>query len=238
MRRPTNIRLAAAAAAVVLLWTPQVRAHLGNISNVEIDIRGTQALLRVKFAAHLIPGTPQEGQLDRRAVLAREHDILEWFSRTVTFETASGRCTPELVDLVGPDQNDDLEVGFGFGCPSPAADARIEFHAFDDSLPGYRSIVAVRTGDSTAAFVFTRETPVLVIGSFAAEQPQHSRFREFFALGVEHIWTGYDHLLFLLALLLPGGTIGRLAGIVTAFTIAHSITLARAALLAWPFGAR
>lgn len=47
----------------------------------------------------------------------------------------------------------------------------------------------------------------------------------FFRLGVEHILTGFDHILFLFALILRGGRIGSLLGIVTAFTVAHSITL-------------
>ena len=48
--------------------------------------------------------------------------------------------------------------------------------------------------------------------------------------GIEHIMIGPDHLLFLLGLLLLGGSIWRLATIVTAFTIGHSITLSLAAL--------
>jgi len=52
----------------------------------------------------------------------------------------------------------------------------------------------------------------------------------FFFLGVEHIVTGYDHLLFLLALILCGGNLIQLLKIITAFTLAHSITLAAAAL--------
>jgi len=52
----------------------------------------------------------------------------------------------------------------------------------------------------------------------------------FFLLGVEHIATGFDHLLFLLALILCGGSLVALIKIITAFTIAHSVTLAAAAL--------
>ena len=52
----------------------------------------------------------------------------------------------------------------------------------------------------------------------------------FFFLGVEHIVTGYDHLLFLLALILCGGNLIQLLKIITAFTLAHSLTLAAAAL--------
>ncbi|HEY2772527.1 MAG TPA: HupE/UreJ family protein [Candidatus Binatia bacterium] len=63
----------------------------------------------------------------------------------------------------------------------------------------------------------------------AASGSAGSSFEQFFRLGVEHIWTGYDHLLFLLAVLLAGGGIRRLAAIVTSFTLAHSITLGVAA---------
>lgn len=52
----------------------------------------------------------------------------------------------------------------------------------------------------------------------------------FIRMGVEHIFTGYDHLVFLLGLLLASASWRRLLGMVTAFTVAHSITLALAAL--------
>ena len=49
-------------------------------------------------------------------------------------------------------------------------------------------------------------------------------------LGIEHILTGWDHLLFLLVLLLRGGDWLSIAKIITAFTLAHSVTLALAVL--------
>jgi hydrogenase/urease accessory protein HupE len=54
--------------------------------------------------------------------------------------------------------------------------------------------------------------------------------RTFVVSGVEHILIGPDHLLFLLGLLLLGGSLWRLATIVTAFTFGHSVTLSLAAL--------
>lgn len=53
---------------------------------------------------------------------------------------------------------------------------------------------------------------------------------EFIELGVEHIFLGYDHICFLLALIIVGGRLIDLIKIVTAFTLAHSITLILAAL--------
>jgi nickel/cobalt transporter (NicO) family protein len=52
----------------------------------------------------------------------------------------------------------------------------------------------------------------------------------FVGLGIEHILTGYDHVLFLISLLLLGGGIKYLLKVVTAFTVAHSITLSLAVL--------
>jgi hypothetical protein len=54
--------------------------------------------------------------------------------------------------------------------------------------------------------------------------------RTYLVLGVEHILLGVDHLLFVLALLLIVQGIGRLVATVTAFTVAHSITLGAATL--------
>ncbi|MGH8548983.1 MAG: HupE/UreJ family protein [Methylococcales bacterium] len=54
--------------------------------------------------------------------------------------------------------------------------------------------------------------------------------REFVFQGIHHIFIGPDHILFVIGLLLPGGGIARLLTIITAFTIAHSLTLVLATL--------
>jgi hydrogenase/urease accessory protein HupE len=58
----------------------------------------------------------------------------------------------------------------------------------------------------------------------------NTSFFRFLVVGIEHILTGYDHLAFLLALLLAGGTLRSNAKIITSFTVAHSLTLALATL--------
>jgi len=63
--------------------------------------------------------------------------------------------------------------------------------------------------------------------SVALDRPS-ADFPSVVALGVEHILGGWDHLLFLFGLLLRGGSWLALAKIVTAFTLAHSVTLALA----------
>ncbi len=53
---------------------------------------------------------------------------------------------------------------------------------------------------------------------------------QFVALGIEHILTGYDHLVFLFGLLIAGAGVKDIAKIITSFTAAHSITLALSTL--------
>ncbi len=56
-----------------------------------------------------------------------------------------------------------------------------------------------------------------------------SRFWHIFLLGIEHILTGYDHILFVLSLIIGAPWLRQIVKVVTAFTISHSLTLA----LAW-----
>ena len=86
------------------------------------------------------------------------------------------------------------------------------------------SIAQEETGSTAASTQHTQRTPSL----HSDGQPSHRI--SFFKLGVEHILTGYDHLLFLAALLLTCEKLSVAAKIITCFTIAHSITLALAAL--------
>jgi hypothetical protein len=73
----------------------------------------------------------------------------------------------------------------------------------------------------------TPDAPTVTI----AERPSAFEVvRTYLVLGVEHILLGVDHLLFVLALLLIVKGIGRLVATVTAFTVAHSITLGAATL--------
>lgn len=75
-----------------------------------------------------------------------------------------------------------------------------------------------------------RLTPQEPAAAIPQRQSGWSVAGEYLKMGVEHILLGVDHLLFVLALLLIARGTGRLVKTVTAFTVAHSITLALAAL--------
>ena len=75
-----------------------------------------------------------------------------------------------------------------------------------------------------------RLTPAAPAATLPAAQTSSGVAATYFSLGVEHILLGYDHLLFVLGLVLLTSTLRQLAGAITAFTVAHSITLAAATL--------
>jgi len=229
-----RLRCALLASCVWLAVAPRAGAHLGALSYSEVVVHGPTVDYQLRFATHLIPGfgAGSAGKITRREVVAREGEITAWLRDTLKITIDGSPCVPSLLDSIGPDRNDDLVLVARYACPAAGDSLRIEFRAFDETLPEFQNIASIRLGDRTTAFVFTPMSPLLTIGApgTTKESENDVSFRRFFVLGVEHIWTGYDHLAFLLALLLPGGTLARLAGIVTAFTIAHSITLGLAAL--------
>ena len=94
-------------------------------------------------------------------------------------------------------------------------------------------------GQSVAGIASPDRATVVFVAATAAAAASASgaTFGRYFGEGTWHIWTGYDHLLFLIALLLPAVLATTLraaaldiARIVTAFTLGHSVTLALAAL--------
>lgn len=112
----------------------------------------------------------------------------------------------------------------------------------DDGLHECLTRVEWRGGAATNGVIRLSE-PLLHVDRGGA---RGSEFRQFLKTGALHVWTGYDHLLFLIALLLPSVLVGRpgawkpsphlhsalwrVAAIVSAFTLAHTATLALAAI--------
>jgi hypothetical protein len=73
--------------------------------------------------------------------------------------------------------------------------------------------------------VLTEAEPSWSLGDISAAPAVGDSLADYLRLGADHILSGSDHLVFLLALLLLGGTLRDVVRIVTGFTVAHSITL-------------
>jgi hydrogenase/urease accessory protein HupE len=93
--------------------------------------------------------------------------------------------------------------------------------------PNHRHLMSVRSGRVTHEAVLEAGRPSATFDTTSTSSYLNT-FRTFVGLGVEHIFTGYDHLAFLVALLLATASFRSLVTIVTSFTIAHSVTLALA----------
>lgn len=87
-----------------------------------------------------------------------------------------------------------------------------------------------RDGQSSAYTLTARQTSVHLFGSADDQRGMGEVAKAYLVLGVEHILSGIDHLLFVGALLFLVGFNKRLLWTITAFTLAHSLTLASAAL--------
>ena len=103
----------------------------------------------------------------------------------------------------------------------------------DPVLEVPRAFVAAPAPEAPGTPVAPNSAPAAVPASVpaaAAEESALPTLLEFLWLGVQHIWTGYDHLLFLFALLVVCRTFRSIVAIITCFTLAHSLTLAAATL--------
>jgi len=99
-----------------------------------------------------------------------------------------------------------------------------------DGLASTFTDVVVRVESSNGSVQAARLTPDQPSFTVAAAPTWFDTARTYFMLGVEHILLGVDHLLFVFALLILVGNTWTLLKVITAFTVAHSITLAVAAL--------
>jgi hypothetical protein len=161
-------------------------------------------------------------------------------------------CTPEALGAPRIDLHADGTYAVlvrRWQCPGDAGaqGLEVEYRLFADSDASHRGLLQWRAGPEgavTTAVLAAGAQPLVLAGhGDGGTEPPSSTFASFVAEGIHHILIGTDHVLFLLALMLPAvlapqaeGRLGwraalwRVAQVVTAFTVAHSITLALAVL--------
>ncbi len=109
------------------------------------------------------------------------------------------------------------------------AEISLQVDFFEKFGGQHKNLVKVVAGEQTEQAVFSEENQRQRF-KIGGKVSLFAQIGEFIKLGVEHIFLGYDHIMFLFALIVIGGRLMNLVKIVTAFTIAHSITLILAAL--------
>ncbi len=201
-----------------------------------IDLRLGDRGIEITIVAHVfdlahdLGVDPPERLLSAAFIDERSRDVialvasrfrLESNGRTLVCHSAGG---PEVI-------TDRQSILFRFACPTSGATGvigvRTLMFPYD---PLHQTFLNIYEGPALATQAILDRNHDTVEYFTGTRQGTFAVVRRFVAAGVHHILIGPDHLLFLVGLLLLGGTLRQLAIVVTAFTLAHSLTLSLAAL--------
>jgi hypothetical protein len=189
--------------------------------------------------------TNRDAKITWGEVRAKHAEIRDYALAHLLIESKHGTCTllaaaAQSIEFTA--DGADSVLPFSVACVNGDVPARLQYSLLFDGMPNHRVLLRYQHDDVSQVFVLSKAQPEVTFG-----QPAVQRLIAFVRDGVLHIWGGYDHLLFLLALLVPittrrGGAdptatlnvgwrwmLARLFATVTAFTVAHSLTLAAAA---------
>lgn len=124
-----------------------------------------------------------------------------------------------------------LELRAHFACPDPALGVEVSLTFLDRVATGHRHAAHISGGESaTSDAIYFAEQRRLSLPASAAPRPEPREsapksWSAFVRLGFEHILSGADHVAFLLALVLSAQRLSSLIRVISAFTVAHSLTL-------------
>lgn len=243
--------LASLLALAAMLWAPGAQAHKASDSYLNLTVEGARiegrwdiALRDLELAVGL--DADGDGALTWDEVRAR-HGAIAAYALTHLKLSAGGADCPLQVTQQLVDSHTDgayTVLMLQGACAAPVETLAVGYTLLAELDPQHRGLLALRHGAATSSAILGPDNarPQLQL----AEPSGWRQFLEYAKQGVWHIWIGVDHILFLLSLLLPAvllyrdrqwvGREGfRSAGmdvlrVVTAFTLAHSLTLTLAAL--------
>src|SRR5450755_576185 len=245
-------RVLGAFAVLWVLGCTVSQAHDTSRSYLSVDAAPRDGHMTARWEVAVIDlavALPLDSDNDSRVVwgevLAQEGAIESLVRSNVQFYDSAGPCSvdshPLLVDSHGEQMY--IVAPLTLVCNGEPGTLGVDYAFLRDIDGSHRMLVRMNDGPSARTLVVAPGVPREIGAAHA------STVREFFrylAEGAHHIWSGYDHLAFLLALLLPavllrGGdswhpipslrkAILETLKIVSAFTISHSITLGLAAL--------
>ena len=247
MRRRTLLAVLIALCALVCLpaW-----AHKASDSYLVLQVQGQQvtgqwdiALRDIDFAIGL--DADGDGDITWGEVSARHADIAAWAMERLKLERG-GACSLQVVEHLVDDHTDGAYAVLRFTgtCPSRTQALALSYRLLFDIDQLHRGLLRLELDGVPHTAVLGPDTGVLNVQ--AGETSRLAQFAQYLVEGIWHIWIGFDHILFLLALLLPAvlvherrrwtgvgsfrAALVEVLWVVTAFTVAHSITLSLAAL--------
>ncbi len=197
----------------------EAHAHDAGLSRGEYFVTGNVVTMTLTFA--------------RRDLAHATHgEALDLALLSATFGGASVRgdeaVCPAALAEAAPFESDAIRLTVRATCSTRPRTVTIDA-TWLAALPfGHRHLAHAEGLAADAPLTISKRTFSFAVT--AAPEPASAPRSFFFTLGVRHILSGLDHLLFLVALLLVGGTARELVRTVTAFTVGHSISLALATL--------
>jgi len=187
------------------------------------------------------------GEITWGEVKARQQDIAAYAMARLSFNAEGAVCPLTVTGQLVDEHSDGAYavVRFDVACAANPRSLELTYQLFFDIDPQHRGLLRLQNGEQTQTTIFSPE----VTSKRFDLGDKGGSLRQFLAYtkeGIWHIWIGFDHVLFLVSLLLPavlvlshktwqpaarfGGAFLEVLKIVTAFTLAHSITLSLAAL--------
>jgi hypothetical protein len=186
------------------------------------------------------------GELTWREVRERQQAIAAYALARLRLASAGEPCPLRTTGLLLDDHSDGAYAVLRIegACAAGVASLEVDYRLLFDIDPQHKGLLKLRHGGHTSTAIFAPDSARQVL-RVAGGSPLR-QFGDYVRHGIWHIWIGFDHILFLLSLLLPavlvyqdrqwlGRATFRAAAIdvlkiVTAFTLAHSITLTLATL--------
>lgn len=220
-----------AAATLLLLSAGLAGAHTGGMTGFA-TITISDKLVRYNLTLSDVPPGPlaEQMHLGQQGATPDYRPLISAISEKIHLSADDKPCPATGGRIVPPSATSVSLTGtVEFTCPEKIRKLTIRDDMSELLGSTQHTLAAIVWSGGSQQFAFgtdAREATIAVSEPAKASRGAGS----FFPLGIEHILTGYDHLLFLLALMLCGGGLWSLLKIITAFTIAHSITLALAAL--------
>jgi hydrogenase/urease accessory protein HupE len=224
---PSGLR--ATLALLLLAAGSRAVAHTSSTGLANVSVDGATVTYRLTLVLPELPEEPRRllaAAADGDAAAAEQ--AVEELRRRVVVRADDEICRPGRATVRGSRLGDgrvDLEMAFR----CPAVPSRLVLRDDWAALFGehHQTLARVEVPGGPHQLAFSASQPEATV-ELARGSGAHAS--GFVWLGFEHILSGWDHLLFLAALLLRGGTLRSILKIITAFTLAHSVTLAAAVL--------
>lgn len=226
-----------AALILMLCLGATVRAHDLGLSQGEYGATREGVRARIGFnpgeLALAVPALDADGdgRVTRTEVDAARAELHATLPHAVEIR-AHDRACEATVDAVTYVDERSIEADLHWPCVSDESGFEARFTLFDRLLESHRHIALVGETSAPTSLVLSAGEPEFAI-ALDASTPAATPGLGMIALGVHHVLTGYDHLMFLLGLVIFARGWKALTKIITAFTVGHSVSLAVAVLGWW-----